>query len=68
MSREEAQRLLDAWNFFDNNPGKFYEGLPEVSRDEFLILMQIVTGMDDLVEAKMQLAKFAAGRLEKTVP
>ena len=68
MSREEAQKLLDAWNFFDSNPDKFYEGLPGLSRNEFLVLMQVITGTDDLVEAKIQLANFATSRLEKTVP
>lgn len=69
MSQEEARLLLDAWNYFDSHPkARFWEGLPGISRDEFLRLMPVVTGLESLVEAKIYLGQVAAGKLYETVP
>ncbi|MEK7112396.1 MAG: hypothetical protein AAB875_03640 [Patescibacteria group bacterium] len=69
MSQEEARLLLDAWNYFDSHPKeKFWEGLPGISRNEFYRLMPVITGIENLVEAKIYLGRFAQGEISQTVP
>ena len=69
MNSDEARLLIEAWNYFDSHPKeKFWEGLPGISRDEFYRLMPVITGIENLVEAKNYLGRVAQGRISETVP
>jgi hypothetical protein len=66
MGKDEARKLLDAWDFFDKHAeAKSWEGF---SRQRFYLTMQVITGEDDLTKAYSLLEKIASGQSFATVP
>lgn len=66
MGKDEARKLLDAWDFFDKHAeAKSWEGF---SRQRFYLTMQVITGEDDLTKAYSTIEKIATGQSFATVP